>query len=193
MQTRFSNDTARLVGLGGAAAWLLLAIAWQVSAVLDAQRGWEGPATGLFFAGFVGLLLGGLALAAMALHPAGPSARPRTQIVGYALLGFALVVSFIAGWAVPAWALAYGLAMLVLGWSRTASTREWIAGAAFVAAAIAWFALSAMEVGTADIYGDYPVAWQTAWWTAGIGGALGLMSWARSMPADEREPAAARR
>lgn len=192
METRFSNDTARIVGMAGAAAWLMLAVAWQVSAVFDARQGWEGPATWFFFVGLMGLLLGGLALAAMALHPAGPPARPRTRIVGLALLGVALVVSFIAGWAVPVWALAYGAAMLVLASSRTGSTPAWIAGIALVAAPIALLALSAMEVGSADVYGDYPVAWQTAWWIAGVGAALGLASWARSLPADEQEPAVAR-
>lgn len=186
METRFSNDTARLVGTAGAVAWLALAVAWQVSAVLDAQRGWEGPASWMFLVGLTGLLLGGLALAAMALHSAEPSDRPKTKIAGLALLGFALLLSSIAGWAVPMWALAYGVAMLVLGWSRPESTPIWIAGVALVGASISWFGLSAMEVGTADVYGDYPVAWQTAWWIAAIGAALALMLWARAAAAENR-------
>ena len=182
METRFSSNSARVVGLAGAGAWLLLAVAWQASAALDARNGWEGPASGMFFVGLAGLLLGGLALAGMAFYRMDPPAHPKARIVGLALLAAALVVSFIAGWAVPLWTLAYGLALLALAWSQSGSAPAWIAGTALTAASVTWFAMSAMEVGTADVYGDYPVAWQTAWWIAGIGAAFGLVSWARSVP-----------
>lgn len=193
METRFPSSSARAVGLVGAGAWLVLAIAWQVSAVLDARRGWEGPASGMFFLGLAGLLLGGVALAGMSLHRMDPPAHPKAKVFGLVLLAVALVVSFIAGWAVPVWTLAYGLALLVLAWSSSVSTPAWIAGAALTAASVAWYALSALEVGTADVYGDYPVAWQTAWWIAAVGAAAGLVWWARSLPTGEPASQAARR
>jgi hypothetical protein len=35
-------------------------------------------------------------------------------------------------------------------------------GEVLATASVVWFALSALEVGTAVVCGDYPIAWQTA-------------------------------
>lgn len=184
METRFSNDAARTLGMIGGGGWLLLAVAWQVSAMVDARRGWDGLASGMFFVGLAGLLVGGLALAAMALHRVHDATRPRVKIVGLVLLAIALVVSFIAGWAIPVWTAAYGVAMIAVASSGAVRTPAWIAGTALSVASVVWFTLSALEIGTADVYGDYPVAWQIAWWIAGIGAAIGLVTWTRSLQSE---------
>ena len=184
METRFSNDTARQMALVGAAAWLLLATAWQASNTLEQARDWEGLPQALFFVGLIGLLVGGLALGVMALDPVGRVRRPTGRVVGLVLLAAGLAMSFIAGWAVPVWAAAYGLAMLTLAFSGSLGRTGWIAGAALTAASASWFLLTTFEVGTADSFGDYPIAWITATWLAAVGSAAGLFLHARELKAD---------
>ncbi len=187
METRFSNGTARLLALTGAGAWLLLATAWQASNTLESSRSWEGLPQALFFVGMIGLLVGGLALAVMAMHSVGPARRPRGRVGGLVLLAVGMVLSLIAGWAVPVWAAAYGLSMLMLAFSGSLGRAGWIAGAALTAASATWFVLSALEVGTADSYGDYPIAWITATWLAAVGSAIGLFVHSRSLRTDRDE------
>ena len=184
METRFSNDTARLVALIGAAAWLLLATAWQASNTLEQARDWEGLPQALFFVGLIGLLVGGMALGVMALDPAGSVRRPRGRVDVVVLLAAGPAFSLIAGWAVPVWAATYGLAMLMLAFSGSLRRGGWIAGSALTAASASWFVLSALEVGTADSYGYYPIAWITATWLAAVGSAIGLFSHFRSLRPD---------
>lgn len=184
MESRFSNEVARRVSLAGAVAWLVLAVAWQASSILDQGRDWEGLPQAAFLLGAVGLLIGGLALIVVALNPTGPAPRPWLRAGGLVLLAVGLVVTVIAGWAVPIWTAALGLAMLALASSGALRSAGWIIGTALTAASASWFILSALEVGTADSYGDYPIAWTAATWIAAVGSASGLVWWSRSLQHD---------
>lgn len=192
METRFQYNTARSMALVGAGAWMLLAVAWQASNTLEQTRDWEGLPQALFFVGLIGLLVGGLAFGGMALDPMAPVARPRWKVGGLVLLAVGLALSFIVGWAVPAWAAVYGMSMLSLAWSGALRAEGWIIGGALVAATVAFFALTALEVGAVDSYGDYRVAWVTATWLAALGSAAGLFIHSRSL-AQGRDTAEASR
>lgn len=192
METRFSDSATRLMALSGAIAWLVLAIAWQASNTLERSRDWEGLPQAMFFVGLIGLLIGGMALGVMALDPMGPVQRPKWRVGGLALLAIGLVLSIILGWAVPLWTAAYGLAMLSLAWSGALRVEGWIIGGALSAASVSFFALTALEVGAVDSYGDYPVAWMTATWLAGLGSAAGLLLQSRSLRSGRGAAAASR-
>lgn len=180
METRFTNSTARHMAIIGAIAWLVLAAAWQAANRLEQTRDWEGLPKALFFVGLIGLLVGGLALGVLALNSVGPVERPKWRAGGLALLALGLGLSLVVGWAVPIWAAVYAVAMLSLAWSGAIRTEGWIIGGAFAAATATFFVLTALEVGTADSYGDYPVAWMSATWLAALGSASGLVRFARS-------------
>ncbi len=189
MDTRFSNTAIRIAAFGGAVGWLTLAVGFQASHTLEQGRDWDGLPQALYFVGAAGLLIGGLAFGVMALNRAESVDRPRLRVVGLTLLAIGLVLSLIAGWAVPVWAVVYGLAMLTLVRSGVLEGEGWIIGGAMSVAALAFFSLTELGVGTPDVYGDYPVAWNAATWIAGLGSAVGLVAWSVTSldePVDER-------
>lgn len=181
METRFSDTSTRRMALGGAIAWLVLAIAWQVSHVVQQQMAWEGLPQMMFLVGLVALLLGGLALAGLALNQVEPVRRPKTRIAGGVLLVVGLGLSVIVGWAVPLWTAVYGLAFLTLAWSGAGQRAAWLIGFALIVSSMTWFVLSALEIGAADAFGDYPIAWVSSTWIAGLGTAIGLVAWSRAL------------
>lgn len=190
-ETRFSAGLARTTARAGAIGWLVLAIGWQTSNALEQTMDWDGPPRAAFIVGVVGLLVGGLSLAVLALNPSGADRRPMARMVGLGLVALGLVFSIIAGWAVPIWAAAYGVGMLTLVFSGTLGRSASIIGTSLLVSPVVLVILSELQLGTADSYGDYPVAWAAATWIAAFGSAMGLFIWSRSFEVldTERAPA----
>ena len=192
-QSRVSGLTMRIAGVVGAAAWLAVAIAWQASNVLERTRPWEGLPRTAYLVGAAALIVGSVALALTMFHTTEDNRRQATTRIGFIFLAVGLIVSVIAGWAIPIWAGLYGVAVMTLTRNRTRPRVGWLIGGAFLAAPVAMFVLTALRVGQPDSYGDYPIAWSAATWVACLGAAAGMALLARTEPAADRTRLAAGR
>ncbi len=170
--TDFSERT-RVFAQIAAAAWLIGSVIWSIDVGFD-RFGDDGNVMNLI--GWVALVVAGVftLLAILGVAPAhhrGPMVK--TGIAFHALGLTATVVVF---WAVPLWAALYSIAMVLyaIGLPQVRRATLIVAGA-MVAAVAAFIVLTALQVGTPDSYGDYPIAWATSFFLATIGGALGSL------------------
>lgn len=164
----------RRIELVGAGAWVVVAIAWQIAEVLERSRPWEGLPRAFFLLGYPALFVGGVALVGSVIGRDGDRPRSAATWVGIGFLGLGVVFVAIAAWAIPLWAAALGIGMLVLAATGAFDRRGWIIGGALVAAPLIMLLLTELQVGTADEFGDYEIAWASATWIATIGAAAGL-------------------
>ena len=167
-RSRFEFATAAAV------AWVTFPAAWGLSTLL----GDDGGGDSLSFLGVLGWVALGSAGLLMLLAIRGfeppPSRRGLFQI-GSAIHALGVVAAFIVFWAVPLWAAIYAIAMALFALSmRSVRSAAIVTAGGMVAGIVSLTVLTALEVGTPDPqYGDYPIAWTTAYTVAALGGALG--------------------
>ena len=155
----------------GAAAWILFAVAWQISDYLGRSRPFEGSPRNWFLVGVAAGTIGGLVLLGESVRF--PAPRSKRFVAGMVAISLAIGLQVIAGWALPVWALVYGVAAaLLIPNLRPAGLL--IAGG-FVGSVGVWFALESMGVGPIDEYGDHPYAWNIAMWSLALAVAAGLI------------------
>ncbi len=160
------SDYPNVFPLIAAAAWLTVPIAWSIGADFEGNV--------LTLLGWVALVVAGVfSLLAMlgitSAHNRGPMVK-----TGIAVQALGMVATVVVFWAVPLWAGLYAIAMVLYA-IRLPQVRRatLIVAGAMAAAVVAFFVLTALQVGTPDSYGDYPVAWATSYFLATIGGAVG--------------------
>ncbi|MFO7549218.1 MAG: hypothetical protein R6X29_10165 [Acidimicrobiia bacterium] len=165
---RTSGYVDRRAAFTAAGAWFLVPIGTTLS-----EAWW--PAWGMMWPA---LLVAGALMIVLAYRATLPG-RSAAVWAGLGLLTLGLTVSLVAAWAVPVWTAAYGLGMLLATTGSRFRLPGWITGASLVAATALFFALTWMQVGTPDEYGDYPVAWVAATCIGALGAAAGMVLWAR--------------
>jgi hypothetical protein len=111
------------------------------------------------------------------------------RLGGLGVLGVSGLVITLVGvafsvlaWAIPFWMGLQGIGLLLFGIAvlRSDLAPRWstlLASAGFILGVIAFFALTELEVGTPDSYGDYPVAWGASLVTGTVIVSLGLIGW----------------
>jgi hypothetical protein len=111
------------------------------------------------------------------------------RLGGLGVLGMSGLVVTSAGvalsllaWAIPFWMGLQGIGLLLFGIAalRSDLAPRWstmLASAGFVLGVIAFFALTELEVGAQDSYGDYPVAWEASFVVGTVIVSLGLIGW----------------
>lgn len=164
----------------GAAGWLVVPIAWETSRILERTREWEGSPRAAYLVGAAAALAAGALMFSLVIVSTASVTRSKQIWLGIGLVGLGLVVSVIAGWAIPVWATLYGVGMLLIVASGCVGTPGRIIGAALLASTAVFLVLSSLEVGAVDSYGDYPAAWSSATWVGTLGAGLGMAVWART-------------
>lgn len=167
-RSRFEFATAAAV------AWVIVPAAWGLSTLLEDDGGGDS----LSFLGVLGWVALGSAGLLMLLAIRGfepPPSRRRLFQIGSVIHALGVVAAFIVFWAVPLWAAIYAIAMALFALSmRSVRSAAIVTAVAMVAGIVSLTLLTALEVGTPDPqYGDYPIAWTTAYTVAAVGGALG--------------------
>ena len=187
MPTKFTN-TAGLAAIWASGLWVVsIVIFWLGS---DVTTDWD---TRIY------LIWSASVLAADALTVVATVGMRRRLgglgalgIAGVVILGIGVVISFLT-WATMLWMAVEGVGMLfiaIAAWPmRIAPKPATIAyGSGMLLGAIIYRVLTAMNVGTSDSYGDYPLAWDSVP-TIGVAiaaaGLLGIGVWLRGeQPAD---------
>jgi len=162
-----------------AAAWLVVPVAWETSRLLERTRPWEGSPRVAYVIGAAAALTAGALMLGLVIVATAAAPRSKQMWVGIGLVGLGVVASLIAGWAIPLWATLFGVGMLLIAAAGRVRTPGRIIGTALLASTAAFVLLSALKVGTADSYGDYPAAWSIATWLGTLGAAVGMLVWAR--------------
>mgnify|MGYP001814714602 CR=1 FL=1 len=80
------------------------------------------------------------------------------------------------GWAVLLWLALYALGMLLVG-AGSGNRVVSLIGVSFGVGTGAFVLLTILEVGRPDSYGDYPIAWVSAFLIGTIGAGLGMLLW----------------
>ena len=98
----------------GAAAWLVVPIAWSISVVLDRTRQWEGLPQVFWMVGAAALVAAGAMQLVVVLRATRPIRGTATR-AGIAIVGLGFAVSIAVGWAVLLWLALYAVGMLMVG------------------------------------------------------------------------------
>lgn len=144
-----------VVGRAGALAWLFVAAFGVRSAFVDEGEDWELPYV-LFS---VALLAAGILTVVMAGSQSRESTRPRLRVGGLLACGLGVALSFVAAWAVVAWAALLGTGLGLIAFARLPDRR----GTFLVLAAGPLLGIAVTiagivgEVGRQDEHLDYPV------------------------------------
>ncbi len=171
-QERITRTVARI----GAGAWILFAIAWQLSNILERSMDFEGPPRTAYMVGYAAALVGACALVIVTAVRLDDASRSPRFLAGLVVLVAGAAAVVLIGWALPVWATVLGLG------AALASTRLGrpgrITAIGFLGSTAVFFAMSALRVGEVDVYGDYPAAWITATWVlaAVVSAGMYLMS-----------------
>lgn len=154
-----------------AGAWVIVPVAWSIGADMN------GPINNvLFMVGWTALIVAGVFTLVAILQVAPKEERGGWMRAGMLIHGLALVVSLLTAWFVLLWAALYSAAMALYARGLPQVRRAMIVISGAMGAAVASFVvLTVLEVGTPDSYGDYPVAWATAYFVAAIGAAIGAL------------------
>lgn len=157
-----------------AVAWITVPAAWGIATLLE-DDGWGGSLSVLGVLGWVALGVAGLL---MLLEIRSWEPAPRRKLVfqvGVAIHALGVLAASVVFWALPLWAALYAIAMVLYAISmRRIRTAAIVTAVAMLAGIASLAVLTALEVGTPDPeFGDYPVAWTTAFTVASLGGAVG--------------------
>lgn len=169
----------RATSLAGAIAWLVVPTAFQLSYEFEKTRPWEGLPLVAYGVAAAGLMLGAVALLAGAFRDS-VGRRSAMTWIGIGVLGIGVAVSTIGSWAIPVWAVLFGAGMGLVAFGARLGGVGWLISAGFLVSPLVALVLTELEVGRQDSYGDYPVAWLAAAWTAGLTAAAGMIIWSRS-------------
>ncbi|NND01869.1 MAG: hypothetical protein HKN91_03705 [Acidimicrobiia bacterium] len=164
-----------------AVAWTVVPSAWGLSTLLYDDGGGDGF-TFLGVLGWAALVAAGVFTMLAMLKVNALPGREGFRKAGLIALGLGILVTVPMFWAVPVWAGLYAVAMILFAVAtpRVRTATLVIAGAMVLGVA-SLFILTALKVGTPDpTYGDYPVAWTTAFTVAAAGAAIGNVLIARS-------------
>ncbi len=167
----------RTVARLGAGAWLIVPAAFGWATVLDRTRSWDGSPQMTWIVGWVALMLGGAMLLVTVLRAKPDSERRSLIRAGIVFLFLGLAMSALAGWAIVLWTTLYGVGLILFAWGARSQPVAWFMGATFLAATAALIILTLLKVGTPDSYGDYPIAWTTAYVVGALGAAVGMALW----------------
>ena len=111
------------------------------------------------------------------------------RLGGLGVLGMSGLVVTSAGvalsllaWAIPFWMGLQGIGLLLFGIAalRSDLAPRWstvLTSAGFVLGVMAFFALTELEVGAQDSWGNYPVAWEASFVVGTVIVSLGLIGW----------------
>jgi hypothetical protein len=167
--------------LAASISWVAVPVAWGIATLL-AEDGAGDSLSVLGVTGWVALGTAGL-LMLLAIRGFEPSPRRRRVFqAGIAVHALGVLAAVVVFWAVPFWAALYAVAMVLYAISMRGIRRAALVTAlAMVTGIAALVVLTALEVGTPDpVYGDYPIAWTTAYTVASLGGAVGSILLYRS-------------
>jgi len=162
-----------------AVAWAIVPIVWGIAAALARTEPWEGTPVALYGVGSVVLLGAGALTLIIFVKNRSRASTPVLAAIGLGVVGLGVAASVVS-WAIPLWATVYGVGMVLVAGSGVLRRVAAIMGVAFLGSTAAFSALTVLEVGTADRYGDYPIAGAVAIALATLGPALALLSLARS-------------
>ena len=119
------------------------------------------------------------------------SGEPRRGLIraGITVYSLGVAVTVVAGWAIQAWMIFFGVGLLLVGaGSQALRASARLIGVGMLLALAVQLALTLAKVGTPDSYGDYPVAWTTATIVAAVAAAGGSLSMGRRSRIDEHTP-----
>jgi hypothetical protein len=164
---QMSKTLPAIAGFG----WLIVLALWAVSALLERRQPWEGTPQLLFSVGALVLTASGVVMLLVMYSGRAAASHPRLAKVGLGIVGLGVVASLVA-WAVPLWATIYGIGMVVLLMGGVLPAASKLLAASFLGSTVAFIALTEIEVGTPNEYGDYPIAGLIAVALATLGPAI---------------------
>ncbi len=174
-----------------AGAWAIVPAAWGISTLLESDGGGDSF-TVLGVLGWAALIAAGASMLLAVLRAEVTPGRTRLFQTGLVFHGLGLLTSAVMFWAVPVWAGLYSIAMVLYAIAAPQARSAALVIAGAMAAGVASLVvLTALEVGTPDpIYGDYPIAWTSAFSVAAIGGAIGnFLLWKQGVSSEPATPA----
>jgi hypothetical protein len=191
------TQRAGIISIVAGGFWLAAAAVYLLSRINDIQGG-DGWQT--YYAIFSATILGASLLTGLAMWLGIHKRSGGLGVlgnVGLAVTGLGVAATLVA-WAVFLWMplLAIGLAILGVAALRAGVAPTWptvLVATGFIIGVIGFVSLNALELGPADSFGDYPLAWGIST-TLGMGfvaaGLLGWGSWLRSEEPTDITPAA---
>jgi len=163
----------RNLALMAAAAWIVVPIAWWLAALLESDESGTGI-TPFYVLGWAALIGAGVLMLLAMLRVGAAPGRTRLFQVGIITHSLGILTSVVFFWAVPLWAGLYSIAMVFYAVAAPEVKRATLVIAGAMAAGVASLVvLTALQVGTPDTYGDYPIAWITSYVVAAFGGGVG--------------------
>jgi len=158
-----SNARITPLGLTAALAWLLVPVLWGIATVVDRTQVWEDSPQTLWMLGWFALMGAGVVTLLLVMRHTGGEPRRGLIRAGYVVYGLGVAITVVAGWAIQAWMLFFGVGLLLFA-AASSSIRlpARAIGAGMLLALGVQIVLTLAKVGTPDVYGDYPVAWTTA-------------------------------
>lgn len=174
------------LALVAATAWAVMPVAWLLAAMLDSDGGGDAF-TPFYLVGWVALVVAGVAMLLAILRVEPVPERRRLHRVGIAVHSLGVLTTVVLFWAVFLWAALYAIAAALYAIAAPQIRRPALVIAGAMAVGVAsMFVLTALEVGAQDEYGDYPIAWVSAYVVAGVGGAIGNVLLGRSRASSDR-------
>lgn len=187
MPTKFTRSAGTIAMLA-AGLWLAAAALFLVG-----QQFIDDWNTSVYLIWSAGVIVAGVLTFVVGLGLRQRMEKPSVlATVGLVLLGLGVVISLLS-WAIPAWMMFQGLGMLLLVlaiWPSGLAPKPSAAayGLGMLAGTLTFLALTFLEVGTPDQYGDYPIAWETGLAVGCVvtaAGLFGLGSWLRGEAPEE--------
>ena len=169
---RLSREAQRKFGVAATICWMTVPAAWGIATVVDRTQPWEGTPQRWFFLGWAALMAAGALTTLVVASDRGD--RPRLHTAGVITMILGVAISAGIGWAIPLWTTTFGVGLALLAISGRTQPSTWLMAGGFIAATVAFIVISALELGTPDVHGDYPAAWTTATIVAAAGAAVGL-------------------
>lgn len=186
MITKFTN-TAGTLAVAASGFWLAVVAVYWIGQ--DVTADWD---TTVYLIWTVIILAAGVLtlVATLGLRQRHDTVG-RLGTVGLVILGIGVVASVVA-WAIPGWMLIQGVGMMLFAWAiRPAGLAPRLSsiayGSGMLIGVLVYAVFTVMKVGTADQYGDYPVAWGSGITVGLIIVAVGLAGiglWLHEQPAD---------
>ena len=162
------TDSTRAAGslaVAGAGSWILLLVLWAVHHLLESTLDWQLSFQPLYFAGV--LVLAGasglMCAVAFAIRDRHGRALGPFGVVGLGALLVGAASTLVVGWAVPVWMTLLGVgtacvSVAVLRRPIAPRLPAVLLGCALPAGAAAFIVARALELGSPNEFGDYPVA-----------------------------------
>lgn len=170
-----------------ALSWVTVAAMWGASAWAGRTRPWEETPQQFYMIGAIALLAAGLMTLIVVVEARSRAIRPTVASIGVGVVVLGVAASVVA-WAVPLWTTVYGIGMLLVVAGGSLRRPATLMAAAFLSSTGAFILLTALQVGTPDRYGDYPVAGAAAVILGTLGPAAAMAIHARR-PITQGEPA----